>query len=129
MDEKPIRVLLAEDEYVIALALRGQLESLGYQVIGTPTDGSSAVAMVQELGPDVVLMDIGLPDLDGIAATEQIMASAPTPVVILSAYTDRQRVEQAKRAGAAGYLFKPALANQIKRAIDQALAPPGTSTG
>jgi len=122
--EDRIRVLLAEDEFLISLTLRLQLEAMGYLVVATPQDGAKAVALTQQLRPDVVLMDIGMPGMDGITATEIIMKECPTPVVMLSAYNDRLRSQRAQRAGAVGYVYKPVMDNQLRDAIDMALGRP-----
>jgi CheY-like chemotaxis protein len=117
-----LRILLAEDEFLIAITLRAQLESFGYEVIATPQTGRQAVEQTRELKPDVVLMDIGMPELDGISATEQIMAESPTPVIMLTAYGDRQRVQSALAAGARAYVLKPVIEAQLRSAIESAVA-------
>jgi response regulator NasT len=117
-----MNILIAEDEFLITLTLKSQLEAMGHQVIGTSSDGEAAVALAKELRPDLVLMDIGMPKLDGIAATARIMAEAPAPVVMLTAYNDRRRVQDAMRAGAAAYVLKPVNEAQLKRAIADSVA-------
>jgi CheY-like chemotaxis protein len=119
-----VNILIAEDEFLITLTLKSQLEAMGHRVVAMPRDGDAAVTATKDLCPDVVLMDIGLPGLDGIAATARIMADAPTPVIMLTAYNDRQRVQEAIRAGAAAYLLKPVNETQLKRAIDDIAARP-----
>jgi CheY-like chemotaxis protein len=118
----PVNILVAEDEFLITLTLKAQLEAMGHRVIGMPRDGQAAVDMAKEMKPDIVLMDIGMPGLDGIAATAQIMAEAPMPVIMLTAYNDRQRVQDAIRAGAVAYLLKPVNEAQLRRAIDDTAA-------
>ena len=113
-----MNILIAEDEFLITLTLKSQLEAMGHRVIGMPRDGDAAVTATRDLRPDVVLMDIGMPGLDGISATAKIMAETPTPVIMLTAYNDRQRVQDAIRAGATAYLLKPVNESQLKRAID-----------
>jgi response regulator NasT len=117
-----MNILIAEDEFLITLTLKSQLEAMGHQVIATSSDGEAAVALAKELRPDLVLMDIGMPKLDGIAATARIMAEAPAPVVMLTAYNDRRRVQDAMRAGAAAYVLKPVNEAQLKRAIGDSVA-------
>jgi response regulator NasT len=117
-----VNILIAEDEFLITLALKAQLEAMGHRVVGMPRDGEAAVALAKELKPDIVLMDIGMPLVDGIAATARIMAEAPAPVIMLTAYNDRQRVQDAIRAGAVAYLLKPVNESQLKRAIDDTVA-------
>jgi len=114
------RVLVAEDEFIISLALKTLLTEMGYEVVGTARDGTEAVASCAALRPDLVLMDIGMPGLDGIGATREIMARCPTPVVILSAYNDRDRVSGALEAGAVAYLIKPVVEGELKAAIAEA---------
>ena len=118
----PVNILIAEDEFLITLALKGQLEAMGHNVVGMPRDGEAAVALTKELKPDIVLMDIGMPLVDGITATARIMAEAPAAVIMLTAYNDRQRVQEAIRAGAVAYLLKPVNESQLKRAIDETAA-------
>ena len=119
MPEEPIRVLIADDQALIreGLALLlGQFEEL--EVVGVASDGESAVAMATELRPDVVLMDIVMPGMDGVDATRQITTVLPrTQVVILSAYADDESIFAAIGAGASGYLTKDSGAEQIRRAI------------
>ena len=119
-----IRVLVAEDEFIIALTLKTLLERMGHEVVGTPRDGAQAVALTDALRPDVVLMDIGMPELDGIAATRQIMDRCPTAVVVLSAYNDRERVADAMEAGAVAYLLKPVVEDELRRTVAEAARPP-----
>ena len=116
-----MNILVAEDEFLITLALKAQLEAMGHCVVATPRDGETAVALAKELRPDIVLMDIGMPLVDGIAATAKIMAETPVPVIMLTAYNDRQRVQEAIRAGAAAYLLKPVNEAQLKRTIEDAI--------
>ncbi len=123
------RVILVEDEFVVSLALKMQLEAVGCEVVGTADDGDSAIEMACELLPDVVLMDIGLPGKDGIDATREIMARAPTRIIMVTAYGD-ERVEQALKAGARLALVKPVLEHQLKQAIAKVRSEPaGESAG
>jgi len=117
-----VNILVAEDEFLITLTLKAQLEAMGHRVVGMPRDGQAAVDMARDMKPDIVLMDIGMPGVDGIAATAQIMEDTPTPVIMLTAYNDRQRVQEAIRAGAVAYLLKPVNETQLKRAIDDTAA-------
>jgi len=117
--EQPIRVLIADDQALIreGLALLlGQFPEL--EVVGVAADGESALAMAAELLPDVVLMDLVMPGMDGVDATSQILAVLPrTQVVILSAYADDESIFAAVGAGASGYLTKDSGGEQIRRAI------------
>jgi response regulator NasT len=115
-----IRVLVAEDEFVISLALKTLLTEMGHEVVATARNGTQAIESCCSLRPDVILMDIGMPGVDGIAATKEIMARCPTPIVILSAYNDRGRVGSALEAGAVAYLIKPVIEGELQAAIAQA---------
>jgi response regulator NasT len=115
------RVLICEDEGLTALRLKKALTSLGYEVVGEAKNGEEAVAEATRLKPDAILMDIRMPKLDGIAATEQIMAARPTAIVMITAYSERELVEAALRAGASGYLVKPVSDEQIEPALAVAL--------
>ncbi|MGD0112009.1 MAG: response regulator [Armatimonadota bacterium] len=126
--ERP-RVLVVEDEFVILLTLKVQLEAIGCDVVGTARDADSAVEQARSLQPDIVLMDIGLPGKDGAAATREIMADRWTRIILVTAYGD-ERVEQAVQAGACVVLTKPIVQAQLARAIDQAQAStPGSACG
>ncbi|MBK5306937.1 MAG: response regulator [Frankiaceae bacterium] len=103
----PTRVLIAEDEALIRLDLREMLEEEGYDVCGEAGDGASAVTMARELRPALVILDVKMPVLDGISAAEQIVAERIAPVVILTAFSQRDLVERAREAGAMAYLVKP----------------------
>ncbi len=116
------QVLIVEDEALVGQTIQELLEALGYAVVGRAVNGRQAVEMTQSLQPDVVLMDIGLPDIDGVEATRCINQSCPTPVVVLTAYEIPELVEQATAAGAVAYLVKPADVQEIERAITVAIA-------
>jgi response regulator NasT len=118
---QPPRVLICEDEGLIALRLKASLRRLGYEVVGEAKDGDEAVAQAALLQPDAILMDIRMPKQDGIAATEQIMRARPTAIVMITAYSERELVDAALRAGASGYLVKPVSDEQIEPALTVAL--------
>ena len=101
------RVLIAEDEALIRLDLAEMLEEEGYVVVGEASDGEQAVSLAFELRPDLVILDVKMPKLDGIAAAERIAAERIAPVVILTAFSQRELVERAREAGAMAYLVKP----------------------
>jgi response regulator NasT len=115
------RILVAEDEVISRMDLREMLENLGYAVVGEAGDGVTAVNLTRELRPDLVLMDIKMPELDGIAAASAISGDSIAPVLLLTAYSDREFVDRAVDAGVMGYLVKPFAEAQLKPAIDVAL--------
>ena len=115
----PIRILLAEDHAVMRTGLRLVLERQpDFQVVGEASDGREAVALAQEHKPDVILMDIGMPNLNGIEAARQVTASLPqTAVVVLSMHSDEAYVLRALQAGALGYLLKESAESDLIAAI------------
>lgn len=119
--KKDISVLIAEDDFLISETIRQTIESLGYVVVGEAMDGREALEMTCNLHPDVVLMDIKMPTMNGIEATHHIQASCPTPVVALTAHDAPELVDQAGEAGASAYLVKMPERGEIKRAITIAI--------
>ncbi|MDT7544732.1 MAG: two-component system, response regulator PdtaR [Actinomycetota bacterium] len=118
----PIRVLIAEDEALIRLDLREMLEEDGYDVCGEAADGASAVRLAQELRPHLVILDVKMPVLDGLSAAEQIVAERIAPVVILTAFSQRDLVERAREAGAMAYLVKPFQKKDLVPTIEMAVS-------
>lgn len=116
------RVIIADDESVIRADLREMLTNLGYLVVGEVGDGQSAVNLARELKPDVVIMDIKMPDLDGIDAAKILTQEKVAPVLLLTAYSQRDLVDRAKEAGVVGYLVKPFREQEVVPAIEIALA-------
>jgi len=115
------RILVAEDEAISRMDLREMLENLGYAVVGEAGDGVQAVNLARALKPDLVIMDIKMPGLDGISAAESLSQERVTPVLLLTAYSDREFVDRAVDAGVMGYLVKPFAEQQLKPAIEVAL--------
>jgi AmiR/NasT family two-component response regulator len=115
------RVIIADDESVIRADLREMLTNLGYLVVGEVGDGQSAVNVARELKPDVVIMDIKMPDLDGIEAAKILTQEKVAPVLLLTAYSQRDLIDRAKEAGVVGYLVKPFREQEIVPAIEIAL--------
>jgi two-component system, response regulator PdtaR len=116
------RVLIAEDEALIRLDLREMLEEEGYDVCGEAGDGQTAVDMATELRPELVILDVKMPVLDGIAAAEQIARNRIAPVIILTAFSQRDLVEKAREAGAMAYLVKPFQKKDLLPTIEMALS-------
>ena len=115
------RIVVAEDEAISRMDLCEMLENLGYAVVGEAGDGVAAVNLARALRPDLVLMDIKMPELDGISAAETLSQERTVPVLLLTAYSDREFVDRAVDAGVMGYLVKPFLEAQLKPAIEVAL--------
>jgi response regulator NasT len=114
--------LIAEDEALIRLDLKEMLEEEGYTVVGEAGDGEQAVALAGELRPDLVVLDVKMPRLDGISAAERIAGARIAPVVILTAFSQRELVERARDAGAMAYLVKPFAKADLLPAIEIAMA-------
>jgi len=119
---KTLSVVIAEDEALIRLDLKEMLEEEGYVVAGEVGDGAAAVDLAQKLRPDLVIMDVKMPGLDGISAAEQISAQRLAPVVILTAFSQRDLVRRASDAGALAYLIKPFTKADLVPAIEVAVS-------
>ena len=116
------RVIIADDEALIRQDLREMLTNLGYLVVGDVGDGRSAVNLARELKPDLVIMDIKMPDMDGIEAAKLLTQEGIAPVLLLSAYSQRDLVERAADAGVSGYVIKPFDESNLLPAIEVVLA-------
>ena len=114
------RVLIAEDEALIRLDLKEMLEEEGYDVVGEAGDGETAVSMARDLRPELVILDVQMPVLDGIAAAERIAGERIAPVIILTAFSQRDLVEKARQAGAMAYLVKPFQKKDLLPTIEMA---------
>ena len=117
-----MRVLIAEDETIIRLDLRALLEQAGFDVCGEARDGVEAVELARELDPDVAVMDVKMPRLDGIDAARQILEERPIPIVMVTAYGQDEIVSRAVEAGVFGYLVKPFREQDLLPAIHTARA-------
>jgi len=117
-----LRILIADDEPIIRMDLRQTLESQGYTVIAEAGDGAQAVELARTHHPDLCILDVKMPALDGIEAMERIYEEEIAPCVLLTAYADRELVERAKSVGAFAYLVKPFTAEEIPPAIEVARA-------
>ncbi|HEV7823503.1 MAG TPA: response regulator [Mycobacteriales bacterium] len=119
-DARARRVLIAEDEALIRLDLKEMLEEEGYDVVGEAGDGETAVSLAEQLRPDLVILDVKMPVMDGIAAAERIAGARVAPVVILTAFSQRDLVERARAAGAMAYLVKPFQKKDLLPTIEMA---------
>jgi two-component system, response regulator PdtaR len=119
---KPRRVLIAEDEALIRLDLAEMLKEEGYEVVGQAGDGQEAVELADSLKPDLVIMDVKMPRRDGIDAASEIAAKRIAPIVVLTAFSQRELVERARDAGAMAYLVKPFSATDLVPAIEVAVS-------
>jgi len=115
-------VIIADDESIIRMDLREMLTNLGYLVIGEVGDGRSAVNLARELRPDVVVMDIKMPDMDGIDAAKVLTEERISPVLLLTAYSQQELIERARDAGVVGYIVKPFRESDLSPAIEVAVA-------
>jgi AmiR/NasT family two-component response regulator len=118
----PTRVIIADDETIQRMDLKDVLIKQGYLVVGEAGDGASAVNLAREVRPDVVIMDIRMPDMDGIAAAEVLTREKIAPVLLLTAFSDQPLVDRAKEAGVVSYIVKPLKESQVTPAIEVALA-------
>ncbi|HEX9530791.1 MAG TPA: response regulator, partial [Acidimicrobiales bacterium] len=116
-----VRVVIAEDEAIIRLDLKEMLENEGYQVVGETGRGDEAVALVRELSPDLAVLDIKMPGMDGLSAAREISAERLSAVLILTAFSQRNLIEEARDAGALAYLVKPFQKAELIPAIEVAL--------
>lgn len=118
----PMRIVVAEDETIIRLDIVETLTAQGYEVVGEADNGQRAIELVEELAPDVVLMDISMPVMDGLSATRSITERSLAPVVILTAFSQRDLIDQATQAGAMSYIVKPFSETDLVPAIELARA-------
>ncbi|WP_298818177.1 ANTAR domain-containing response regulator [Chloroflexus sp.] len=117
-----IRILIAEDNDLVSLTLEEQLKGLGYEVVGIARTGAEAVMLAARLKPDLVMMDIRMPEMDGTEATARIRDQTGIPVVMLTAFADKETIRRAEAAGALAYLVKPVNEQELPPAIAIALA-------
>jgi response regulator NasT len=117
-----MKILLAEDETIIRLDLRGLLERAGYEVVAEARDGVEAVEFARKYEPDLAVLDVKMPRLDGIDAARKMLEERPIPIVMLTAFGQRELVDRAAEAGVFGYLVKPFREEDIVPAIETARA-------
>jgi len=122
MAELQTRVVIADDESVIRMDLKEMLHNLGYLVVGETGDGESAVNLARELKPELVIMDIKMPGMDGIQAARVLTEEQIAPVLLLTAFSQKELIEGAKDAGVVGYIVKPFRDSELVPAIEVALA-------
>lgn len=116
--EKSLRIMIAEDEFLVLMGLKSNIEQLGHQVIGEATDGESAVELAIEKKPDLILMDINMPNIDGLEAIKKINEKLFTPSIIVSGYYDEDFIRRATEEGVFYYLIKPIDIKDLKIAIN-----------
>jgi AmiR/NasT family two-component response regulator len=122
VDVVAARILVAEDETIIRLDLRAMLERAGFEVCAEARDGDEAVALARSAEPDLALLDVKMPKLDGIDAARQILDERPIPIVMVTAYGEQELVSRAVEAGVFGYLVKPFRETDLLPAIETARA-------
>ena len=117
-----LRIVIADDEPIILLDLRQMLEELGMSVVGEASDGAQAVEKVRALKPDLAILDVKMPEMDGIEAARVLHEERLAPVILLTAYSDSELIQRAKQAGVYGYIVKPFKQADLTPAIEVALA-------
>jgi AmiR/NasT family two-component response regulator len=119
---KKLRIMIAEDDALVGNVIQSQLEELGHEVVAKATDGAQAVRLTASLEPDVVIMDIQMPEMDGLEAARTIRDICPTPVVLLKAYETPDLIAKAGEVGVGAYLVKPSNARDMQRTMMIAIA-------
>ena len=117
MEEKKLRIFIAEDEPLNLIGFQDMVEECGHEVVGTATDGVSAVKAILELKPDLILIDINMPEMDGITVIETVNKKVEIPAVVITGYRSDKYVERAVKAGVYGYLQKPLDEYEVRSAL------------
>lgn len=117
-----LRILLADDEALIRLDLREMLTEAGHEIVGEAANGQEAVQLAQELRPDIVIMDVKMPVMDGLTAAQQITETGIAPVLLLTAYSQQDIIARATEAGVIAYLVKPVREQQLFPAVEVAVS-------
>jgi response regulator NasT len=112
-----LRILVADDESLRVMSLKGQLEALGHKVVAEAANGKEAVRLAQGLKPDLAILDIKMPEMDGIEAAQKIMEDRPIPIILLTAYSEQELAERAALANVSSYLMKPVSEQDLLPAI------------
>jgi response regulator NasT len=119
---RPLRILIADDESIHVLRLRVQLQNLGYQVVGEAATGREVVDLARRLSPDLIILDIKMPGIDGIEAAEIITQERPVPIILLTAYSEAELAQRAAQANIFAYLMKPVSEDDLLPAITLAMS-------
>ncbi|RMF01331.1 MAG: response regulator [Chloroflexi bacterium] len=123
MDKRDaLRIIIVDDEAVIRMGLSQMVRHLGHHVVATAADGKDGLEKVKQLQPDLLLLDIKMPELDGLEVAEILQAEMPLPIVMLTAYSERSLIERAANAAVMGYLVKPIHENKLGPTIEMAMA-------
>jgi response regulator NasT len=117
-----LRVLVADDESLRVMSLKGQLESIGHRVIAEAANGKEAVSLAHELKPDLAILDIKMPEMDGIEAAKEITQERPIPIILLTAFSEKELAERAAEANVSSYLMKPVSEHDLLPAIALAVS-------
>jgi response regulator NasT len=117
-----VRVVIAEDDSIVELGLRRMLKSLGHEVAGSARNGKEAFQLVQDQRPDIAILDIRMPEVDGLEAARRIGEKCPVPILMLTAFTEHKLIKEAAESGAFAYLLKPVSMNQLEAAMNLAVA-------
>lgn len=121
-DREALRVIIAEDEAIVRLDLKEILQSAGYEVVGETGRGDDAVRLAEETHPDLAILDVKMPGMSGIQAAKEITANARVAVIVLTAFSQRELIEEARDAGVAAYLVKPFRRDELLSAVDNVIA-------
>jgi response regulator NasT len=117
-----LRILIADDESLRVMSLKGQLESIGHKVVAEAANGKEAMNLARELKPDLAILDIKMPEIDGIEAAKGITQERPIPIILLTAFSEKELAERAAEANVSAYLMKPVSENDLLPAIALAVS-------
>ncbi len=117
-----LRILIADDESLRVMSLKGQLESIGHKIVAEAANGKEAMGLARELKPDLAILDIKMPEMDGIEAAKAITQERPIPIILLTAFSEKELAERAAEANVSAYLMKPVSENDLLPAIALAVS-------